>query len=88
MQVHVFFVLTCLSSQAKLFGIETVFMFKMWYRRRVQVPEVRQGNTAHELPADRGGTLPQTECRMQNCGQDKSRSRGKQTAYKVSESIR
>lgn len=83
-----FSVLTCLSSQTKLFGIETIFMFKMWYRRRAQVPEVRQGNAAHELSADKGGTLPQTECRMQNCGQHESRSRGKQTAHKVSESIR
>lgn len=49
MQVHVFFVLTCLSAQTKLFGMETVFMFKMWYRWRVQASKVRQGNTAHEL---------------------------------------
>lgn len=83
-----FFVLTCLSSQSKLFGMEMVVMFKMWYRRRVHVPKVRQGNTAHELPADKGRMLPQTDCRMQNCGQDERRSRGKQTAHKASESIR
>lgn len=44
--------------------------------------------TQHTSSADKGGTLPQIECRMQNCSQDESRSRGKQTAHKLSESIR
>lgn len=78
-RVRVVFVLTCLSSQTKLSGMEIVFMFKMWYGRRVDVPKVRRGNAARELCADKGGMLPQTERRMENCGQDKSRSRGKQS---------
>lgn len=80
--------LCCLSSQTKLFEIKNVFMFQMWYSRRVHVPKVRWGITAHELSAEKGGTLPQAAGKMQNCGQDESRSREKQTTHKVSKSIR